>query len=247
MSESRSEQPVKAEWIDIHDHLKGWLAQPDDPKGAYPAVIVFIEAFGVNEHFQSLAKRLAATGLVVLIPDIYHGKVYSYEDLQGAIGHLRTLSDDKSMAAAKAALDYLRQTVRAKSDAIAVLGFCMGGRLAFLANAELAGDLRCAVCFYPGGVAPKEDAVGRKPLLDKIESMSAPILIHYGAEDASIAPDEHARIVEALSQAKKRYGIEVYPEAGHGFFCEARTSYNAVATQESWTITQQFFDTYLRS
>ena len=67
----------------------------------------------------------------------------------------------------------------------------------------------------------------------------------YGANDQSIAPEEHERIALALSTNKKRYGINVFPDAGHGFFSDRRDSYNPVASDEAWAMTLAFFERHL--
>lgn len=240
---SHNTYAVAQQWVDIAPDLRAYLTHPDDA-GPHPAVLVFIEAFGVNAHFQKLAVRLAEAGFTVLVPDVYHGHVFDYSDSTNAIAHLRTLNDDQVMRETTAALDYLGKH-RQAGDAVGVLGFCMGGRYAFLANAELNSRLRASVAFYGGGIAPEQDVAGRKPLLDRIPEMQAPLLLQYGSADQSIQPAEHARIVEALGTAGKRYSLDLYPGAGHGFFCDDRPSYDAGAAEQGWRRTLDFFRQHL--
>lgn len=236
---------TQAEWIDIASELRGYLARPATA-GSHPAVVIFIEAYGVNDHFRSLAKRLAGAGYVALVPDLYHGHVYDYADSEHAIAHLRSLNDGQVMGEVDATLDLLATHPAVAGGKPGILGFCMGGRYAFLTHGARADRVGATAAFYGGGIAPVQDRLGRVPLLDRIPPMQAPLLLHYGAKDGSIAPDEHARIVEALSAAGKRYGIEVYPEAGHGFFCDQRASYHAGAAAESWRLTLDFFARHLK-
>ncbi|AOU97672.1 carboxymethylenebutenolidase [Acidihalobacter yilgarnensis] len=236
---------TQAEWVDITPELRGYLARPPG-EGPYPAVLVFIEAYGVNDHFQSLANRLAEAGYVALVPDIYHGHVYEYSDSDNAIAHLRGLNDEQVMGETDAALDLLVGHPAVAGSKPGVLGFCMGGRYAFLTHGTRADRVGASVAYYGGGIAPTQDRLGRVPLLDRIPSMQAPLLLHYGAADGSIAPDEHARVAEALSHAGKRYGLQVYPEAGHGFFCDQRASYHAGAADESWRLTLDFFASHIK-
>ena len=231
-------------WVDIADGLRGYYARPSGA-GSHPAVLVFIETFGVNEHFQELAARLAQQGYCALVPDIFHGKTYGYDDLPNAIGHLKTLRDDTVMAEAGQALDWLARQDEVAQGKTAVLGFCMGGRLAFLANAAHAPRLRAAVCFYGAGIAPEKDSVGRPPLLDKTPAMQAPLLLIYGAKDGSILPAEHGRIATALSAANKTYTLSVFPDAGHGFFCDRRKSYHAAAAARAWPLALEHLHTHL--
>lgn len=240
---SSTSSPV-AEWIDMTPELRGYLARPAGD-GKHPAVLIFIEAFGVNGHFQTLAARLAEAGYVALVPDIYHGDTYDYSDRDGAIGHLRTLNDEQVMQETSHALDLLARHPSVAPIKPGVMGFCMGGRYAFLAHSAHAERVSATASFYGGGIAPLQDGLGRAPLLDRIPAMQGPLLLHYGTEDGSIAPDEHGRIAEALSRAGKRYGMQIYPGAGHGFFCDVRPSYHAAAAAEAWELTLDFFSRHL--
>lgn len=236
---------IQAEWIDITPTLRGYLALPAG-QARHPAMLVFIEAFGVNDHFKSLAIRLAESGYVALVPDIYHGHTYDYTDMENAIAHLRSLKDEIVMRETVYALDLLMAHPAVNGHPPGVLGFCMGGRYAFMANGLQSEHLGAAVVYYGGGIAPQQDPVGRTPLLHLVPAMHAPLLLHYGASDKSILPDEHGRIAEALGQHQKRYGLQVYPEAGHGFFCDQRASYHPIAAAESWHLTLDFFASHLK-
>jgi carboxymethylenebutenolidase len=234
------------EMVDLGGGLSGYYAHPAGD-GPFPGVVIFIEAFGLNDHFKRLAGRFADAGYCAVVPDLYHGAVYSYADLDGAIGKLKSLNDDTVMQEAGRALDFLDGRREARKGATGCVGFCMGGRYAFLANAAQAARLKGAVSFYGGGIGPKQDMVGRKPLMDRAGDMRAPITLLYGAKDASIAPDEHGRVAEALSAADKNYTMTVFADAGHGFFCEDRQSYQAKAADESWQMTLDFFSRNLRT
>lgn len=240
---SQNTSAVTQQWVDITPDLRGYLAHPADDR-PHPVVLVFIEVFGVNAHFQKIAARLAEAGFTALVPDIYHGRVFDYSDSSSAIAHLRTLDDDQVMREAAFSLDFLGDQPCA-GEAAGALGFCMGGRYAFLANAAFGSRLRASVAFYGGGIAPEHDAVGRKPLLDRVPEMQAPLLLQYGSSDQSIQPAEHARIVEALSSAHKRYSLEVYPGVGHAFFCDERPNYDPDAAAQGWQRTLDFFHRHL--
>ena len=236
---------VQADWTNITPELRGYLAHPVGD-GRHPSIVVFIEAYGVNDHFQSLASSLAEAGFVALVPDIYHGHTYAYTDSHNAIAHLRSLSDEQVMRETDSALDLLAAHGATNGQKPGVMGFCMGGRYAFMTNGIKNDRVGAVVAYYGGGIAPLQDAVGRTPLLHLVPAMQAPLLLHYGTEDKAIAPDEHARIAESLSQAHKRYGLQVYPGAAHGFFCDQRASYHADAAMESWSLTLDFFTRYLK-
>jgi carboxymethylenebutenolidase len=233
------------EWVDLGDGLRGYYGRPAGD-GPFPAVVVYIEAFGVNDHFQKLAARFADAGYASITPDIYDGAIYEYDDLDNAIGHLKRMDDDTVMAQTAASVDFLESLGEVKSGDICVTGFCMGGRYAFLANAALASRFKAAACFYGGGIGPVEDFAGRKILLDRVGEMRAPMVLWYGSQDQSIPAEEHGRIAEAMTAANKHYTMTVFPDVGHGFFCEDRASYDAAATGQAWKGTLAFFAENLR-
>ncbi len=228
------------EWVDLGDGLRGYYGKPAGD-GPFPAVVIYIEAFGVNDHFQKLTARFAEAGFAAITPDIYDGEIYDYEDLDNAVGHLKRMDDDTVMAQTAASVDFLESRSEVKSGDICVTGFCMGGRYTFLANAALASRFKAAASFYGGGIGPVEDFAGRKILLDRVGEMQAPMMLWYGSQDQSIPPEEHGRIAEAMTAANKQYTMTVFPDVGHGFFCEDRASYDAAATEASWKSTLAFF------
>lgn len=230
----------RGEIVTLGKDLQGYYQCPQG-RGSVPAVMVFMEAFGLNPNIKNVCDRLAKAGYAALAPDFYHGDVYEYSDLQNAIAKLKSLNDDTVMAEVGQGLEFLAGRREVADDKVGVMGFCMGGRYTFLANAVHADKFKAAAAFYGAGIAPQQDQLGRKPLLDRVEAMQAPIMLVYGADDQSIAPDEHARIAQALSQAKKRYILSVFPNAGHGFLSDRRDSYAPQPAQEAWQMTMNFF------
>ena len=235
---------ARGEWVELAAGLRGYYARPDGA-GPFPSVVIYHEAYGLNDHFTRLTQRFADAGFATVTPDLYDGAVYPYSDIQGGIAHMKGMDDDKVMQQTAQALDFLARKPEANARAVGVVGFCMGGRYTFLANAALASRFQAAAAYYGGGIAPAEGFFGRKTLLDRVPEMQAPILLWYGGDDKFILPAEHARIAEALGTAGKQYTLTVFPGATHGFFCEARQSYNPIAAQRSFRATTAFFHEYL--
>ena len=231
---------ASCEWVDVGSGLKAYYGKPAGA-GPHPCLVVYIEAFGVNEHFKKLTQRLADEGFATITPDIYGGDTYSYEDLANAIGKLKTMNDDVVMKQTEQCLDWLSHQSEADEQRSGVTGFCMGGRFTFLANAQLAGKFKGASSFYGGGIGPIEDGAGRKVLLDRVAEMGAPILFWYGSDDESIQPDELGRIAQTMAEHKKQYTMTCFPNVGHGFFCEDRGSYDENAAEEAFEKTVAFF------
>src|SRR3972149_5756105 len=142
------------------------LSTPDGQMPAYecqptgkspaPAVIVIMEAFGLNSHIKDVTERVAREGYVAIAPDLYHrfgSPIIPYEDLPKALGYLQQLQDDKLMVEVGATIAHLKRQPFVRADRIGIMGFCMGGRVTFLAAARHAADLTAAVPFYGGGIA----------------------------------------------------------------------------------------------
>jgi carboxymethylenebutenolidase len=199
------------------------------------AVVVLMEAYGLTPHIRGVCARLAQAGYVSVAPDFHRGRIYSYDDRPAILKLLGSLDDEVLMRDVDAALDFLAAQAGVEAGRIAVLGYCLGGRLAFIAGSRHADRLRAIVSFYGGGIAPEgEDRFGRRvPILDA-EKISAPILLVYGADDAGIPAAEHARVVAKLSELKKRYALSVYPGAAHGFCCEDRAAYAPQAAAQAF-------------
>lgn len=236
---------VNCDWVDISDGLKAYYGQPEG-SGPYPCLLVYIEAFGLNDHFKKLTERFAKEGFATITPDIYDGEIYSYDDLDGAIAKLKGMNDDIVMRQTEQCLDWLSNRNEADSNQIGVTGFCMGGRFAFLANAHLASYFKAAASFYGGGIGSIEKSLGRVTLLDRIVEMKAPMLLWYGSEDQSIQPDELGRIAKAMAEDKKEYHMTCFPDVGHGFFCDDRPSYDEYAAKTSFKHTVGFFRDHLK-
>jgi carboxymethylenebutenolidase len=232
--------------IQITKDLPGYYVTPSG-RGKFPAVIVLMEAFGLNKWCESVCNRLAKAGFAAIAPDFYRGTTYSYSDINGAIAKLKSLKDDSIMADVGQSLNFLAGKSEIDANHIGVIGFCMGGRYSFLANATFPTKIKAAVSFYGGGIdAPAGNPLGQQSLLDKVGAMQAPIMLIYGSDDQLIAAEEHARIADALSKAKKRYIVNVFPKAGHGFLSDRRDSYAPAAANEAWLMTTGFLSQNLK-
>jgi carboxymethylenebutenolidase len=224
--------------------MDAYVAQPKDG-GSYPGVVVIQEAFGVNDHIKKVTERIAAEGYVAIAPDIYHReaeRVIPYAEMPKAIAALQRLVDGKAMEDVGAAIAHLKSQGNVKAGSIGVTGFCMGGRLTYLAAAHHANDVKCAVPFYGGGIP-----MGNPSPLARTKEIRCPMYLFFGAKDQLI-PKEHVDQIKAeLTAHKVPFQIEVYPDAGHGFFCDDRAmSYNAGAAKDAWEKTKAFLAQHLK-
>jgi carboxymethylenebutenolidase len=181
---------------------------------------------------------------VALAPDLYHRepeRLVPYKELQKAIGIMNRLQDPKVMQDVGAAISHLKSQSYVKAGAIGVTGFCMGGRFTYLSAAHHNKDIKAAVSFYGGGIP-----FGNPSPLSRTGGINAPICLFFGAKDPLIPQDHVAQITRALTDGKKNFIMQVYPEAGHGFFCNERQSYHADSAKDAWERARRFFGQYLK-
>ncbi|MEO8601282.1 MAG: dienelactone hydrolase family protein [bacterium] len=219
--------------------MAGHLARPAEA-GNYPAVLVIMEAFGLNEHIKRVAERIAAEGFVTLAPDIYHRQpngVVGYDELPEAIRLMTSVTDAQIVADLSAAIGFLQADAGVRADKIGITGFCMGGRISFLAACTQAA-LKAAAPFYGGGIGG---------LLDQAGKITCPLLLFFGDQDPFIPNDEVVRINQTLAELGKQAEVKVYAGAPHGFFCDQRDSYRPEAAQDAWDKLGAFFTKHLKS
>ncbi len=214
--------------------MHAYTAQPQ-ATGPVPGIILLQEAFGVNHHIRSVADRLAQAGYAVVAPELFHrtaapGLEISYSDFPSAMPHLQAITNDGLTADLQAAHAWLTGQPDVMDNKIGSIGFCLGGRVSFLANAVL--PLAASVSYYGGGL---------QQIKDRAADLHAPHLFFWGGLDQHISKDDIAEVIEAVDAAQKPYVNTVISYADHGFNCDERPSYNAAAAQEAWALTLAFF------
>src|SRR5579863_3284731 len=102
--------------------------------GPYPALVVVMEAFGLNDQIRRITNQFASEGFVAIAPNLYFrlpNNVVGYNDLPGAFRLMGSVKDDQIVADMGATIDHLKEMKDVK-PAFGTVGFCMGGRIAFL-------------------------------------------------------------------------------------------------------------------
>ena len=223
--------------------MDAYVAQPKDG-GSYPGVVVIQEAFGVNSHIKKVAERIAAEGYVAIAPDIFHReaeRIIPYSEMPKAIATLQRVVDSKAMEDVGAAIAHLKSQGNVKSGSLGVIGFCMGGRLTYLTAAHHNSDVKCAVPYYGGGIP-----MGNPSPLSRTDEIKCPMYLFFGAKDQLIPMDHVNQIKAELTAKKVPFQMEVYPDAGHGFFCDDRGSYHEASAKDSWGKTKAFLAQHLK-
>lgn len=215
--------------------MSAFLAFPDGTE-KIPGIVVAQEAFGVNGHIREICRRLAAAGYAAIAPELYHrdgpGLVFAYSDYEACRPHLLALTNEGIEADLNAAMAHLRSLPRVAGSRIGVIGFCMGGFVAFLSACRT--EVAAAVSFYGGGIVRPRPGARMSPVLPEAGRISCPILCFFGGKDASIPPEDVQRIRERLEALSTPNRVVTYPEAGHGFLCEERESYSPPAAEDAW-------------
>lgn len=219
--------------------MNSFVARPAG-SGKYPGMLVFQEAFGVNEHIRDVTQRIAREGYVAIAPELFHrtapGFEGRYDDFPSVMPHMQAMTETGTIQDIRAAFEWLQKNPQVKPERIGSIGFCMGGRTSFLACATV--PLRAAVSFYGGGIAPT--------LLPRAASLHGPMLLFWGGLDKHIAQDQIRAVVEECRRAGKAYVNVEISDADHGFFCDARPSYNPAAAKEAWSLTRAFLETHVK-
>ena len=220
--------------------MSAYVATPADG-GKLPGLLVFQEAFGVNAHIRDVTERFAKQGYVAIAPEMFHrtgpGFEGTYTNFPACAPHMQALTPDGMIADARGAFDWLQKNPRVLPNATASAGFCMGGRVSFLANSAI--PLKAAISFYGGGLVPA--------LLPRAAAQHAPILFFWGSLDSHIPKDHIRATVDAMLEAKKPFVNVEFSDADHGFFCDARASYNAKAAKQAWALSLEFLETYVKA
>jgi len=226
---------VSTQWIDIpaggKDSFGGYLALPKGGKG--PGIVIIQEIFGVNGHIRDVVEQYALDGYVAIAPDIFwrtQPRVeleYAGADRDRGIELLQKTDVKLATQDIAATAAVLRQRAECTGK-VAAIGYCFGGRLAYLAAAD--GALDAAVSYYGGGI---------QNALELADKVTAPIQFHY-------AENDHGIPLEAVGQVKERFAgrdnaeFHLYPNAEHGFNCSVRASYNQHASALAHGRTLQF-------
>ncbi|MHB1953848.1 MAG: dienelactone hydrolase family protein [Sulfobacillus sp.] len=250
-------------WKDGQE-MKAYQVMPPKATEHTPSVLVIQEIWGPDEHIQDMARRFAESGYVALAPDLYsrggRPDVLSFARIEAVKRFFDTLPQaawmdntlreqylnqlpadegarirqtlgvlfgprdtDAMVSDLKAWAQYLRGQGRE----VASIGYCMGGALSFALATELP-DLKAAVCNY--GVAPSSESM---------TAIQCPVFGFYGGTDHRIT-DQVPHVDSAMKEAGKTYYYEIYPEAGHAFFNDSRSSYDVNAARDAWAKTLQF-------
>jgi carboxymethylenebutenolidase len=235
--ERLEKSPRHGEMVDVtvpgmQAKMKAYVVYPESKEKA-PVVIVIQEIFGLSDWIRGVADQLAADGFIAVAPDMLSGRgpngggteaFASGDDVRRAVQGIKPEE-------AKAMLDATREygiKLPAANGKSATIGFCWGGGASFR-YATQQPDLNAAVVYY--GTSPQAG----------YESIKAPVLGIYGENDQRVnATIEPAK--QKMKQGNKKYEVNIYPGAGHGFLRQqgGQNGANKTATEKAWPETIKF-------
>lgn len=192
--------------------------------GTHPAVIVFMDGVGMRPALHPLAQRIADQGYFVLMPDLfYRAGAYAAPDLnelftnpaagKAWFGKIAAIArPEMIMRDMQAFLAYVDAQPTVRHGKLGVTGYCMGGRLAFLAAATYPERIAAVGSFHPGGLV-SDDPASPHLLAPKL---AARVYVAAATADASFTPAQQQTLADALAAAHVPHTVIAYP-AKHGF------------------------------
>jgi carboxymethylenebutenolidase len=210
--------------------------------GAVPGVVVIQHGPGVDRFIEDRVEDLARHGHAAAAPDLYHRQPQDGADMMTRIGRLR---DEEILADADATVAHLRRLPDARVSDLAVLGFCMGGRVAYLLAGARPAVWRAAGVFYGGNIM-RAWGSGPSPY-DLTGDIACPLIGFFGAEDANPSPDDVKAIGAELTRHGKPHEFHMYDGANHAFlnFTNAERHRPGPA-RDAWAKMLAFLDRHLR-
>jgi carboxymethylenebutenolidase len=219
--------------------MKLYLSVPAG-KGPFPAVVIIQHQGGVDEFVEEMTDRVASAGYIGVAPDLYHRDGPDCQD-DGPTRRARLL-DVNVIEDVNATVDFLKGHRGVDGERLGVVGFCMGGRVAYL-MAAANPSFKAAAAYYGGNIMrPWGD--GLSPF-DRTSEIHCPLIGLFGEEDANPSPADMRKLDAELTRLGKAHEFHSYPGANHAFMNRRGNRYHAEADRDSWPKTLAFFEKHV--
>ena len=212
--------------------MRVYIGIPDSP-GPHPGVLIAQHAGGVDAQIQDAVHRLHREGYVAAAPELFHRQPAGLEPPQ----RTALLDDGEILADLNAVLAHLK-TLKTSVAPIGIIGFCMGGRVAYL-GATAIPEIAAASVFYGGNIM-KARGEGPSPF-QRSADIKCPVIGFFGAEDTNPSPADTKKISDELTRLGKWHEFHTYNNAGHAFHNFLTERYRARAAHSSWDSMLAFF------
>jgi carboxymethylenebutenolidase len=241
---------MRAETVTITGHrgdrIEAYLARPLEPDRR-GGVVVIHHMPGYDVATKEIVRRFAAEGYRALCSNLYSREAPGAEpgDAAATVRAAGGVPDERLVGDVGGAAEHLR-SLDGANGRIGVIGYCSGGRHAFLAACSLRVDaaVDCYGAFVvndPPPAMPKQ----LRPILHLAPQLSCPLLGLFGADDQHPSPAETALLAAELDRLGKQHEFHTYDGAGHAFFAVDRPSYRPEAAVDGWRRILDFFRTHL--
>lgn len=213
-----------------------------------PAVIFFMDAWGMREELKNMARRIAKEGYFCMLADLYYRYGQVRFDLTKRHDGMATvmraayhnLTDDNVRDDVAAMLGYLAAQPQVRSGPIGTVGYCMGGR--FITNTARQ---------FPEQIAAGVSICGTRLVTDQpdsphlhLDGIKARLYYAFGEQDHTTPPNYISSFQSALEASGLSFGVDTYAGAEHGYCFAERAAYQPKASEASWS---KLFELYRRT
>ena len=229
-------ETVKIATLEEDDWFNAYVARPEGEP--HSAIIVIQEIFGINAGIRRKCDRLAEEGYLAIAPDLFWRLDRGVEldpdvepEFQKALSMMGDFDQDLGIKDIEATVQYARTFT--KSGKVGAVGYCLGGRLAFMCAART--DVDASVGYY---------GVGIDGLLDEKQAIANPIMLHIPTEDGFVSAETQAAMHEGLDDHPKATLYD-YQGLDHGFATEFGKRRDEEAATLADKRTAEFFKNHL--
>ena len=228
------------QWITVHvDGQQMWAftSLPDTP-GPHPGVALIHHGY-LDDWVQDMVQRVSEAGYAVVAPDLHHRVDPNVNEVMGRVRELRDYNIIKDV---NATIELFRSHPAVLGDRIGIMGFCLGGRIAYI-MAAVNSSLKAAAAFYPGNIMVARDD-GPSPF-DRTANIGCPVIGFFGQDDPNPNPDHMNKLDAELTRHGKVHEFHTYAGAGHSFQWNGNENYRAEASKDSWERLLAWFQKHL--
>lgn len=214
---------------------------PGESVGPWPAVIFFMDGFGIRPVMREMAQRLADGGYLVLLPDLYYrtgpyspmvpSQIVADPKLREEFMKLVTsLNRDQKVSDAGAFIEFLLSRPEVRGDRFGTTGYCMGGNVSLTVAGAFPGRFAAVASFHGGNLATDQ---ADSPHLF-VKNITGCVYVAGAVEDKSFSEEQKNLLEQALTNAGVEHLIETYPGALHGFAVPDHPVYDRAAAERHW-------------
>ncbi len=209
--------------------------------GPFPAIVVIQAAGGVNDFITGVCDNLSAEGYAAVAPNLFHRLDPS---IPNGPPKARMLKDPEIVADVNITMDFLRGHPSIDGERIGITGFCMGGRVTWLAAASNP-HFKATVPYYGGNIMVPWGEPEKTPF-ELADNIPCPVLFHFGEIDENPSQDDMAKLDAELTRLGKAHQFYTYPGADHAFMDHTGPRYHKDAAEASWPRTLEFFAAHVK-